>query len=112
MTSVPDMATLNEIVRIDASLKTPGNRPAALRSLKSLIEDDIHLRKAWELGVKAFKGVRYDYEPPAATRRRIAEARLHLSDGERMKALRIAKELVQKDPNVKEAWELGLAAFK
>jgi hypothetical protein len=112
MTSVPDIATLNELARLELSLETPGNAPAALRSLKGLITQDLGLRRAWEIGVKAFKGVRYEYDPPAATKRRLTEARACLSDGDRQGALRIARELIQKDPNVKQAWELGLSAFK
>jgi hypothetical protein len=112
MTSVPDIATLSELVRIETLLQKPGNAPAALRSLKGLVSSDMGLRKAWELGVKAFKGVRYEYEPPAATRRRIIEGQVHLSNGDRQAALRIARELVAKDANTKQAWELGLAAFQ
>lgn len=112
MTSVPDLATLNELVRIEDLLRRPGSAPSALRALKGLIASDIGLKRAWDLGASAFKGRRYEYDLPAATRRRIGEGHAHLTSGDRREALRIAKELIARDPNVKEAWELGAAAFR
>ena len=112
MTSVPDVDTLNALGRIESQLEKPGNTPAALRALKGLIASDIGLRRAWELGAGAFKSKRYEYVPPAAIRRRIHEAQSELTNGDRREALRIARELIKSDPNIKEAWEIGASAFR
>jgi hypothetical protein len=109
--SVPDISALQELTRIDQLLQTPGNAPTALRSLRGLITSDLFLRRAWELGVKAFADVRYDYEPPAATSRRIVEGYRMLASGDRRAALKIAREVLQSDANIKPAWELGFQAF-
>lgn len=112
VTSVPDLATLNELSRIEDLLEERGNAPAALRSLRGLVSSDVGLRRAWELGVKAFKGTRYEYEPTAEVKRRLSEGREAVKDGDRRGALRIAQRLVSADPNLKQAWELGLSALK
>jgi hypothetical protein len=110
--SVPDLATMNELSRIEDLLETRGNAPVALRSLRGLVTADNGLKRAWELGVRAFKGTRYEYEPTADVKRRLAEGREAIKDGDRRGALRIAARLVSSDPNLKQGWELGLSAHK
>lgn len=109
--TIPDDATAAELARIERDLTRPGNTLAAVRSLRGIVTFDPGLRRAWELGVSAFQHVRYDYVPPRTIKLALAEGREALLLGDRARCLQIARQLVSHDPELKQGWELGLAAF-
>lgn len=110
--SVPDAATAEQLAQLERTLAQPGNAAAVLRQLRGLVTVDPGLKRAWELGVQSFKGLRYDYVPPPNVQKALNEGRAALADGDRSTALRLARQLVSHDPELKQGWALGLATFE
>ncbi|MCK6550280.1 hypothetical protein L6R52_30875 [Myxococcota bacterium] len=109
--SIPDAATAEQLALLERTLAQPGTAATVLRQLRGLVTVDPGLKRAWELGVQSFRGLRYDYVPPPNVQKALNDGRTALAEGDRTTALRLARQLVSHDPELKQGWELGLATF-
>src|SRR4051812_6240725 len=82
-----DRETAAELRSIEAMLSNPSDVSSALRMLRKLVIADPQLKRGWELGVRAFDTIRYDYTPSASVRASLAVARQALLAGDRAAAL-------------------------
>src|SRR5437660_6601610 len=83
----------NELDRIERMIGSE-NVPRIVRALKSFVSVNPDHKRAWQVGVRAFTGSRYDYTPPRSERDQLSSGRRALAAGNRMSALRIATLLV------------------